>query len=295
LVVVSLLLAQRAWAKTAEPADPYEAARDAEASLNYKSVLSHATKALEVAQTHERLVNLYQMLGISNAVLGHTDAAIDAFKILLAIDPDHHMPRGTSPKINGPFKEAGGYWIDRPGGLQITPTLPREILAAKPLAVPVKLDDPLQLTTTVRVNYRLVGDAEFQVLEATASPLVTLNIPAEQIVERKGDYSLELFFTALSAKGSELRLAGSAGQPLTVVVHGKQPELISPVLFPPNGGYIEQKPVKKPPPAFLKKWWFWAAIGGGVVVVVALGTGLGLYFTRDTSHVDLGLSSRTGP
>src|SRR5581483_7405001 len=197
-VAVSLsLAASLGRAKPPEPADPYDAARDAEGRLDYKSVLTHATRALDVANNHERLVNLYQMLGTANAVLGKTEAAVDAFTRLLAIDPDHKLPRGTSPKINAPFREAGGYWIDRPGGLQVTPTLPREIAAAKPLTIPVKLDDPLQMTANVRVNYRLAGDLVFLMLEAPVGPEITFNIPAEQITARRGDYALELYFTAL--------------------------------------------------------------------------------------------------
>src|SRR5258706_12478677 len=79
--------------------DPYEAERDAESQLNYKSVLMNASRALESAQSHEHLVQLYRMIGTANGVLGKSNDAIDAFTKLLAIDPDHKLPRGTSPKI----------------------------------------------------------------------------------------------------------------------------------------------------------------------------------------------------
>ncbi len=83
-------------------------------------------QALEQAQTHDRLVNLYQMLGSAYGVLGKNEDAVDAFTRLLAIDPDHHLPRGLSPKITKPFKEAGGFWLDRPGGLAVTPDVPHD-------------------------------------------------------------------------------------------------------------------------------------------------------------------------
>ena len=86
-----------------------------------------------MANTHERLVNLYALLGTAYGVLGKSEESADAFTHLLAIDPDHHLPRGLSPKITRPFQEAGGYWLDRPGGLAVTPTMPREIAAGKPV------------------------------------------------------------------------------------------------------------------------------------------------------------------
>src|SRR5262245_55828586 len=65
--------------------DPYDAARDAEARLDYRGVVNHATKALEMANSHERLVNLYRLLGTANGVLGKTEDAVDAFTRLLAV------------------------------------------------------------------------------------------------------------------------------------------------------------------------------------------------------------------
>src|SRR6476620_5252842 len=71
------------------PADPYDAARGAEGRLDYKAVLYNASKALDMPQSHERLVNLYQMLGTACALLGKSGEAVDAFTKLLAVDPDH--------------------------------------------------------------------------------------------------------------------------------------------------------------------------------------------------------------
>src|SRR5688572_18323980 len=86
-----LLVASVSQAKPAAPtaADPYDAARDAEARLDYKSAVTQAQKALALPQTHERLVILYRILGTANGVLGKSDEAVDAFTKLLAIDPEH--------------------------------------------------------------------------------------------------------------------------------------------------------------------------------------------------------------
>jgi hypothetical protein len=290
-LVASLCLVGSAWAK--EQADPYEAARDAEARLDYRHLITDATRALEMPQSHEHLVTLYRMLGTANGVLGHSEAAVDAFTKLLAIAPDFHLPRGTSPKISTPFKEAGGYWIDRPGGLRITPTLPHEIDGGKALPMPVKIDDPLNMTSTVRVSYRVQGEVEWKKLEAPMGPDVTLTLPPDQLPARASDYVLELYFTALSSTGGELRLAGDATHPLTVAV--RAPQGVA-VVSPGNPNLVTtttSTPKEKKP--LIKQWWLWTAVGAAVVVI-AVGGGVGGYYSRpDTSHVGLTLTTRTGP
>jgi len=282
------------WAKPAEAADPYDAARDAEAQLNYKQVIIQANKALEAANSHERLVNLYRILGTSNGVLGKGEDAVDAFTKLLAIDPDHHLPRGTSPKITAPFREAGGYWVDRPKGLQVLPTLPPEMAAGKPLSVPVKLDDPLQLAANVRLGYRMQGDVEWKTLTSPVGPNIAFLVPADQIVARPTDYNIELYFIALGSTGSELRLAGDPAAPLTVKVAGVHANETV-VITTTNGTTTTTTTTEKKPNPILKKWWLWTAVGAVVVVGVGLGAGLGWYYSRDTSHVDFSITSRTGP
>jgi len=284
-----------AWAKPDKDANPFEAAREAEAQLNYKAVLMNASRALEMANPHEQLVQLYRMLGTANGVLGKSNDAIDAFTKLLAIDPDHKLPRGTSPKITAPFREAGGYWVDRPKGLQVLPTLPTELAVGKSLAVPVKLEDPLAMTANVRLSWRLQGDVEYKNMEAPVSPNVSFTIPAEQIPAKPADYNLELYVTALSSTGSELRLNGDSAHPLSVLVRVPKTE----VVVHDNGSstvvVAKQQQPKKP---LIKQWWLWTAVGAGVVVAVGLGAGLGYYYGRpDTSHVDVNLSStvKMGP
>ncbi len=285
--------AKPATDRASDSADPYDAAREAEARLDYKAVIIHATSALEMANSHERLVNLYTLLGTANGVLGKNDDAIDAFTRLLAIDPEHHLSRGVSPKITRPFKEAGGYWIDRPGGLGVVPTMPREIAGGKLLSVGVKLEDPLKMVANVRLSYRQEGTPEFAKLETPVSAAVAFTIPAEKIPSRAADYTLELYVTALGPTGSELRTAGDAAHPLLVTVRASR----EPTLIVDNTAattaIVGSVPPRKGPNPILKKWWLWTAVGAVVVVGAALGGGLGWYYSRDTSHVDLSLSSKT--
>jgi hypothetical protein len=274
-------------------ADPYDAAREAEGRLDYKAVLRNASTALESAQSHDRLVNLYQMLGTACALLGKSGEAVDAFTKLLAIDPDRKLPRGTSPKIAKPFQEAGGYWVDRPGGLQLSPTLPREINAGKALSVPIKLDDPLNMAVGVRTSYRAQGDVEFKNIETAISPAMTVTIPPEQIPSKPNDYVFELFFTAVSSNGSELRQAGTAANPLSIAVRSLASDNAIVTTTTSGGTVVTGGPVKPKKP-LIKQWWFWTAIGAVIVVGAAVGGGVGWYYTKpDTSHTDITLSSRT--
>ena len=301
--LAAVLLAPVAGVARAATPDPYDAAHEAESNLDYKTVVTQATEALKLANSHERLVELYRLLGTANGVLGRNDDAVDAFQRLLAIDPDHHLPRGLSPKITKPFKEAGGYWIDRPGGLGVAPNLPREVGPNKPIAVAVKLDDPLQMAANVRLSYRREGDPDYQKMEQPAggaislamAPGINFTIPAAEVQARRTDYMLEVFFTALGPTGSELRTAGDAVHPLQIVVRASRD--LEPVATTGNGNTLiaTTTPEKKKSPAFLKKWWFWTAVGGVVVVGAALGGGLGAYYSRDTSHTDINLTSRVGP
>jgi hypothetical protein len=285
----------------AAPADPYDAAHDAEARLDYRAVLASATEALKQANSHERLVELYRLLGTANAVLGKNDDAVEAFTRLLAIDPDHRLSRGLSPKITRPFKEAGGYWIDRPGGLGVAADVPRDVAPGKPLTVSVKLDDPLQMAASVRLSYRHEGDPDYVKLEQPVGAPISLSIgsglsftiPAEQVTARRSDYNLELYFTALSGSGSELRQAGDPAHPINVTVRAAR-ETEPLVTAQPNALLAQPQP-KSRKKSVLTKWWFWTAVGGVVVVGAALGGGLGYYYSRDTTHGDATLSSRIGP
>ena len=270
-------------------ADPYDAARDAEGRLDYKAVVRNASEALESAQTHDRLVQLYRMLGTAQGVLGKSQEAVDAFTKLIGIDPEHKLARGTSPKITTPFREAGGFWVDRPQGLTVTPTVSREIASGKSLSIPVKVDDPLNITANVRLSYRIQGDAEWKKQEAQMGPAVTFNLSADELPTKDNDYILEVYFAALNAQGSELRLSGEAARPLTIAV--RVPGSTKVVTTTAGGDVIVQP--AKPKKPLIKTWWFWTIIGGVVVVGAGLGGGLGYAFGRpDTSKVDGTFSTR---
>ena len=87
--------------------------------------------------------------------------------------------------------------------------------------------------------------------------------------------------------GSELRSAGRAAHPLLITVRATREA----TLVTDNGKPLliaNTPPAPKKP--LIKQWWLWTAVGV-VVVGAALGGGLGYYYSRDTSHVGLTISS----
>src|SRR5947199_203509 len=81
-------------------------------------------------------------------------------------------------------QEAGGYWVDLPGGLQIIPTLPGEINGGKALSIPLRLEVPLSMAVGVRTSYRMQGDVEFKNIETALSPAMTVTIPPDQLPQK---------------------------------------------------------------------------------------------------------------
>jgi hypothetical protein len=247
-----------------------EAARKAMSSLRYKVVIQEAPKALaQPGNSHDVLVELYSMLGIANGALGKSQAAADAFTKLLAIEPKYQLPSGLSPKITLPFKEAGGFWLDRPDGLSVKPSPPAQVRAKKAIAVPVAIDDALSMGKTVRLSYRS-GEADWTVLTANAAAKVSFEIPASAVPASPDPYDLEYTVTVLDENGGELRLAGDPTAPLKISVlpvAATRPVDDRPDLVPstqPPGGTTPVEPEARP--SIFTKWWFWTAVG-----VVAIG------------------------
>lgn len=272
------------------------AVRAAAGRLAYKDVRTLAVTALATpGNSRAAMVELYRHLGTAHAVLGDEPAALDAFTRLLAIDPDHHMPAGLPPRVMSPFREAGGFWIDRPKGLTVTLTLPASAPTAVDLRVPVTLDDPLQMAATVRLRYRVRGAATFAAVDAPAVPAPTLTVPAAAL---PGDGELELYAVAYDVNQGEVSGAGSATSPLVVTI-------APPIAVVPDPAVAAELGLGASAPAttvgtsgtaddgvagdpIYKKWWFWTAIG-----VVAVGAGgTILYLGSRDSGVDLSVSAR---
>jgi len=312
----------RAAAKGAPAADastgsPLDDARAAAARLKYKLALKYATEALAVPNnTHAALVEIYALLATAHATLGEPDKATDAFTRLLGIEPGFALPKGLSPKVTTPFREAGGYWIDHPDGIRLGVDLARaapEPAGGGTVAVPATLDDPLKMAERVRLHWRHAGEAEFAVAEAGAGPRVAFDVTGPAA-------TLEVWIEAVDAHGGSLRAVGDARTPLglggaaagtaggtgagtgsgtgsgaltgggtgsgagsgalagTGAGAGAGAGLGATVA--PGGGH-----------SLFGRWWFWTAVG----VVVLGGAGAAYYFAGPAQGIDLRISTTVAP
>ena len=273
--------------------DPLATVRQAAAKLDFKTVKKAATAALaRPGNPRATMIELYHHLGIALAVLGDEPGAVDAFTRLLAIDPDHQLSSGQPPRVLSPFREAGGYWIDKPAGLTVALAPPAHVPGGAKLELTITLDDPLAMATTIELAYRLRGAAAWLRVSAPASPPPTLTIPASELPESTSAATLELYATALDANRGELRSAGTAEAPLTVAIDAK---VLDTTLVPTpeeTAALTTTTPVQhaddRDDGGIFKTWWFWTAVGA--VALTAGGTAY--YLSTQDSGVDLTVTAR---
>lgn len=88
-----------------------DAARKAYADLTYEACRDEAKRALLEPSSKEERVEGYRLLGLCQAALEDSEAALDAFVKMLAIDPAAQLPAGLSPRFTSSYLEAKGHWV----------------------------------------------------------------------------------------------------------------------------------------------------------------------------------------
>lgn len=191
----------------AEPTDPLQAAEQAYVEVDFERTLEHASEALQAgAHTPDRLVRIYQLLGVSAAALGDPDGARDFFQRMLAVDPDATLDDTVPPRLRAPYLEARGIVTARPDqlGIQVG-------LARAQAAVRVALTDPFQMARTLRVHARLERQVEYTTVEADAQAEVLAPLPGSDTADR-----VEYWVEVLDPYGNQLVMVGTEFEPRTV-------------------------------------------------------------------------------
>jgi hypothetical protein len=179
-------------------ADPLSEAEAAYAQVDFAEARRLAQAAL-ASPGHDRaqMIRIYFLIGVSASAEGKDDEAIDAYKHLLALDPDTRLDRDLSPKLQGPMLEARG---TPPGVLACDAMFDR----AKGV-LHLAIRDPLKMSRVAVVRWRVAAGAEFAELRRPASPSLDVAIPAAAGAERV-EYSYALLdghLNRLCEKGSD--------------------------------------------------------------------------------------------
>jgi tetratricopeptide (TPR) repeat protein len=197
-------------------------------------------------------VQLYESLGVAYAYLGRRVEALEAFDMLLALDPGHAIGYTLSPKATFLFEEARKLAARRPPPA-IELYWPRDLQVGDPIPIDLEvIADPkgllrravLQVRRKGEASYgpravELVGPGRYQrlVLDPVA-PIATASEAVQLYLVVTDERGNEVFQVADAAHPREIALAYQAAEP------------------------------------WYRRWWVWATIGA----VLAAGTATSTYF-----------------
>ncbi len=246
LVAVLLGTALPAGA-SAQTRDIIGEAEEAYLNVDFDATLALAEEALESGRlTPDRVVRVYELIGVAAAASGDEDRARDAYKKMLALQPDSTVDTNLAPRLRAPFMEARGFWSTR------SDTFAAEVrLVRQQSGLRVLLTDPISMATEIRVLTRVEGEmTPMHETRVPPSASALIEVPGLPDADR-----IEYVVQVLDANGNRLFDLGTEDEPNVV---GRDPR---PIVV---GGGDRRIPV-----------WVWAVVGG---VIAAAAVGVGLYF-----------------
>lgn len=255
LLGILWLVPDMGWAQAGADcrANPHlSRAKDEYDRLEFDRAARTLQRAIEYSRNCKwDLAEIYRLKGFVDAVNSERERCQRAFEILLALDPQYSMPANVPPKIRSCFEDALQVAPAR-RTLAIDHTPPGPALPNAPVAIDVRVVDPLRLVDKVQVFFRREGVNVFTVVAARADEEVSVVIPALSVAPGPEAYAMEYFVRAVDRWDGTMAEAGSIRNPLVFRVQ-------------------EAKTSK----AFYEKWWFWgivgtAAVGGGVAAAAAI-------------------------
>jgi tetratricopeptide (TPR) repeat protein len=254
LVILCLVAAKDEPAKSGTPLE-----QGAKALADFRA--EDAVQLLERAKAEgpylrADYIKLYEELGVAYAYLERNQDALQAFDMLLALDPGRAISYTLSPKVTFLFEQARGRSGDR-----VAPTIdvrwPLALTTSE--AIPIDLEvvaDPKGFLKHAKLHHRLRGAPRFDVVEldlaVTAIPN-RVDLPALAVAARRPEV-VELYLTAYDERGNEVYTWGSEARPREVALRFEPPE------------------------PWFEKWWVWAIAG----TVVAAGASAAVFAATRT-------------
>ena len=198
-----LAIAQKKAGPRNAPRGPLERARTEIGELRYEDAQKTVEKALRSGTNGPpEMAELYLLYGEVKASLGEDDAAQEAFRKALVIDPSTELREGLSPKIREPFAKARRSMKNKkPLSIQ------HRILKPDPPTIAVLVEsDPFGMVIGGRLIYKNADGAERSVA-GMGKQRIDLKLP-----RGTGKFMV----AAIDEHGNRLVVLGSESEPLTL-------------------------------------------------------------------------------
>ncbi len=206
-LAVFLALVVGAGAAAAQKKGTVEKVRSEIGELRYEDAQKTIEKSIKSGTNGPaEMAELYLLYGEVKASLGDDEAALDAFKKALAIDPAAQLRDGLSPKIKEPFGRARRTMKGKkPLALQ------HRIIKQDPPTIAVLVQsDPFGMVIGGRIVYKNADGAERSVA-GMGKDRIDLKLP-------KG--VKEFIVAGIDERGNRLAELGSESEPLTLDIEG---------------------------------------------------------------------------
>jgi hypothetical protein len=190
LVALTLVTAVPDLRPPAAPAAPdLEAAQKAYVDVDYAKCREKAQTALLQPGSLKDRVDAFKLLGLCSAAVGETDAAREAFRMMIAIDKDAKLPEGLSPRFTSSYREAKGSWV-----------------GTTPLALSIASEQTDKNSRTVRI--KVADDAGLAARIAWRGPSGALSPPVKKsdLIELELPISVDIVVVALDKAAGEVAL-----------------------------------------------------------------------------------------
>ena len=217
-----------------------DAAQKAYVDVDYARCLDKAQSALLQPATMKERVDAWRLVGLCAAAQNNTDDARDAFRLMLAIDPNARLPEGLSPRFTSSFREAKGSWV---GTTPLRLSIASEEFGAGGRTVRVKVDDEAELVSKI----------------AWRGPSGTLSAPVKKAAQ------LELELPA-SVDVVVVAFDKAQGEVATLTLPQKKTETASPLDPEAPAATVDEEASAVP----------YIVVGGVVAAVVVVGAAAGV-------------------
>lgn len=248
--------------------------------MQYQKALAQVELILRAVESGpEDLAAAYRIQGLSLAALNRSKEAVEAFRYLLAIEPDFRLPKSVSPKLRTPFYQAVGM-VENQKPIRISHKPPQagEKLGGLKLRARL-LSDPLRMVKGIRFRYLgPSGETKDLSVLVEGPKVVSFKLP-DDFGQQEFSYWVEAF----GEHGGVLARAASAGQPFVVRAVPKPVPEASPVAVvrlaeppPADPAVASASQDSAEPTRWYQSWWFWTAVGvvaaGAITAGVLVGT-----------------------